>query len=1266
MQVNTKTRSVLARTRAIAATVALVCVASFAGGAVSGREVQSSARTADAIWQVTSQRPVGLVARTNIVGPHAVVQFNKAEFDARMAPAGRDSDSASQGVVMSLPMPDGTFDRFVIKESPMLAPELAAAFPEIRTYSGQGVDDPSATLRFGWTSAGFHSILLSSESGTVYIDPYAPGVIDTYVAYRKNDYTQSDTAWTCQVAGGHTEALHRAAVDFPISHGSTMRTYRLALAANAEYTALAPATSTFAAGTKGAALARMVVTMNRVNGIYERDLAVRMTMATGTTEDPTALIFLDTATDGYTNDNGGTMLTENQTKLDAVIGTANYDLGHVFSTGGGGVAYLASPCNASQKGGGVTGSSSPTGDPFDVDYVAHEFGHQFGGNHTYNGAPPDSSSCLTRATTAAFEPASGVTIQAYAGICGSQNLQKNSVDRFHVESLNEMTVFLTSGGGSTCGVATATGNTPPTVTAGADVTIPARTPFRLTATGSDVNNDTLTYAWDQYDLGAVSTTPTEVNTDAGNRPLFRSYAASSSGTRAFPSETYILNNANVPPATYECTGLGTCLVGETMPTTSRTMNFLVTARDNRSGGGGIATGRQRVTTVETAGPFRMTSHNVSGFTATGGGLLAVTWDVAGTTGNGINAANVTLRLSVDGGLTFPHELIASTPNTGSATVTLNNLSTTQARIMVQAVDNVFFDINDANFTITGTGVGTVAVNPTALRFSGTKNGAAGAFTALTAPQTVSVTFAGAGAPLWTATVDQPWVQLSSSGGTGSSTGGTGAGSFTVGIINPGNVLGGSTSATANVTLTAGTTTNSPRTIPLTLTVDLTNGATVVAPFGQVDTPAQSATGVQGAIGVTGWVLDNVGVTGVKIYRNCLAFENQASCQTLLGASMVFIGDAAFLAGARPDVEAAFSTFPQNNRAGWGYLMLTSMLPHVTNSLGYGGQGPLTLYAIATDAEGNQKLLGRSSDPASPAFATPTGITMANDSIAKPFGAIDTPSQGQTVSGVLNNFGWALTPDSNTTADGTDILIPINGSTMTVFIDSLPVALVTYNQCRGSVGNPVPALTFCNDDVANIFGNTTPQPVLTSRSSNPTLFRNLDATRAVIGSYSFNTSTLSNGLHTIAWSVTDSANRTEGIGSRFFNVLNSGADEAALRAAPAQVRGQASSLSTYPSGGSGVWFRTGFDLMQSWNDLPIDEAGVRHIILAEADRVELWLGATVDKGYLVANDTLRDLPPGSSIRGPQFAWTPPIGYVGDYTLAFLRGAERIEVRISIAK
>ncbi len=440
-------------------------------------------------------------------------------------------------------------------------------------------------------------------------------------------------------------------------------------------------------------------------------------------------------------------------------------------------------------------------------------------------------------------------------------------------------------------------------------------------------------------------------------------------------------------------------------------------------------------------------------------------------------------------------------------------------------------ISGVTYTVTqSANSNTIALSPSTVRFAGVNT--AGTLSPLTPAQTMAVTTTGTGSIPWTASANQPWVQVSPSSGTGSAV-------VTVSIVNPGNVLGASSDVSATITVSSSNAGNTPiATVALSLR---SSAVSFAAPFGQVETPTQNASGVQGAIGVTGWAIDDVGVSKVEIYRNCLAADAPASCQSILGHSVVFVGDATFLAGARPDVESAFSAYPQNNRAGWGYLMLTPMFPNVTSGQPYGGQGALTIYAMAVDMEGHRNVLGRSSDPVSPQFATPTSITMDNASIAKPFGAIDTPEQGATVSGVLDNFGWALTPDSNTTGgEGGDILIPINGTTMTVFIDSLPVAQVAFNQCRFGA-NPTPAGQFCADDVSNIFGNATPQATGTTRTANVTRYRNLDAGRAPIGAYTFNTATLTNGLHTIAWSVTDSAGRTEGIGSRFFVVLNSGAD-----------------------------------------------------------------------------------------------------------------------------
>lgn len=618
------------------------------------------------------------------------MQLNRGALDALLAQAPDErltNRAAAPPVIMTLPLPDGRFSRFQIEESPILEPGLVAAFPAIKTYRGAGLDDPTATARVDVTLNGFHAMVIAA-GGTVYVDPYTAGDFVNHVAYDKATLRPRDLPFFEQLPPDAQGAQERTYNTFPITNGTSLRTYRLALSATAEYVAAA-------GGTQALALSRMTTTMNRVNGIYERELAVRMTVSTGPAGNVLQLISTN-ATD-YLNNDGGAMLAQNQTRTDTIMTAGAYDIGHVFSTGGGGIAALGSVCSAGNKALGVTGSPSPVGDAFDVDYVAHEMGHQFGGSHTFNGT---TSNCGggTRSAAHAYEVGSGSTIQAYAGICGLEDLQLHSDPIFNFESLNEMTAFISSGGGFSCGTASATGNTVPAVSGpGATFTIPRLTPFALTATGSDANGDTVTYLWEEHDLGTSSTSGT-VGTDDGSRPLFRSYSPSTTPTRLFPSLTYILNSANTPPLNYTCGG-GTCTTGEVLPSTSRTMNFMVTARDNRAGGGGINTALTQVTVNAALGPFAVTAPNTA-VSWTGTTSQTVTWSETGTSAL---APTVRILLSTDGGATFPTVLLNGVPNDGSDTVTVPNTPTTTARIKVEAVGNIFFDISNTNFTIVAGG-----------------------------------------------------------------------------------------------------------------------------------------------------------------------------------------------------------------------------------------------------------------------------------------------------------------------------------------------------------------------------------------------------------------------------------------------------------------------------------------------------------------------------------------------------------------------------------
>lgn len=672
--------------------LAAALLAVLASGPLSAGNLSS-----DGLWSEVAD---GTALRASPVSPRATLpreyrtlRLDEAALDRLLAfvPHESGTRAADSPALIELPLPDGRFETFRIVESPVMAPELAARYPHLRTWMGQGVDDPSASVRFDVGPKGFHAQILSWR-GTMLIDPLAPGDRQHVIAYHKRDAQAQGPRPRCLLTG---DELAPDLPDFSkrgkavnLASGSTLRTHRLAMATTGEYTQ-------FHGGTVADGLAAIVTTMNRVNGIYEREVAVRMQLIA----DNDRIIYTDGASDPYTNNDGFAMLGQNQSNLDAVIGSANYDIGHVVSTGGGGVASLGSVCSTNNKARGVTGQGSPIGDVFDVDYVAHEIGHQYAGRHTFNGGGGNCSGG-NRSAGAAYEPGSGLTIQAYAGICGGDNLQPNSEDYFHRISLNEIIGFTTTGGGASCGSTSATGNTPPSVSTAAAFTIPQLTPFQLQASGNDTNGDALTYLWEQFDLGARNATGVLV--DDGSRPLFRSFTPTPESSRVFPSLRYILANANDVPNTAPLPGTSSpsFFTGERLPSTNRALNFRVTVRDNRAGGGGTNEALTTLTVTTAAGPFRITAPNTA-TTLTAGQPITVTWDVANTDLAPVSTSQVRVALSYDGGLSFP-VVSGPVPNNGSHSFTLPpNLGTTRARVRVAAENNVFFDINDADFTIAG-------------------------------------------------------------------------------------------------------------------------------------------------------------------------------------------------------------------------------------------------------------------------------------------------------------------------------------------------------------------------------------------------------------------------------------------------------------------------------------------------------------------------------------------------------------------------------------
>jgi len=649
--------------------------------------------SAGGIW---SERLPDVAARSATVPAfqYRSLQADRPALESLLATAPLEF-TASEGAPLQLPLPDGSFARFSVEESPIMAPELARRYPEIRTYSVRGIDQPTATGRLDLTPQGFHA-MLDTPAGVIFIDPDDQG---GYRSYFKRDYVlaargelssrpycvlqEVEQDWEQRVA--EASALAQRLITLT----GQRRVYRLAVAATGEYTQ-------FHGGTNAQALDAIVTAINRVNQIYGRDLAIQFELVANND----SLIYIDGATDPYTNTDVATMLSENQANLDSVIGSANYDIGHVFGTGSGGIARVGSSCAGGIKAQGATGSLVPNGDTFWIDFVAHEIGHQFNAAHTFNGTT--GSNCSGgRSPLNAVEPGSGTSIMAYAGICSGENIQQNSDATFHARSIEQIAVYADS---QTCGSQVSTGNTAPVAAAGSNYTVPRQTPFRLTGTATDVDGDSLSYQWDELDVGA-STDASTLGTDLGSNPLFRSFLPKSGGMRDFPRVSELLvgltNNHSADK-------------GETLPSTNRTLNFRLTVRDGNSG---VDEDDVSIVVDSSSGPFAITGGTlVTTATSQGGVDRTLTWttnttsicsalsvELLALSADGYSYCDASDDVDLDLGSGFLNSI-------GNATVTLPQRNIARARVRLYCNDNIFFDLSDSDISVESSLGAAVATN----------------------------------------------------------------------------------------------------------------------------------------------------------------------------------------------------------------------------------------------------------------------------------------------------------------------------------------------------------------------------------------------------------------------------------------------------------------------------------------------------------------------------------------------------------------------------
>ena len=617
-----------------------------------------------------------VVKRNNIPNKAFFYALNLEVLKTKLVNVPERGQSSTTDVIIPFPTASGTIENFKVLSSPIMHPALATNYPMIKTFVAQGIEDPTAYMRFSVTQFGLHTMCLSGTKDATYIDPYTK---DTkhYIVYTKKSLGKDTQPFECLLGEANFSASKVVSnTNIQAIDDQKFRKYRLALSCSAEYG------NVFATnvGTEKADIqAQMAISVNRVNTVYEIDFGIQLEFIAN---NDLLIYFGNTGSDPW----NGTSNTISAQVIDNAIGVSNYDIGHNFNTSGGGNAgclscvCLSSSQNNTHKGRAYTGRANPTGDPFDIDYVAHEMGHQFGGYHTMNTCSRSGNGQTE------VEPASGSSIMGYAGICNT-NVQNNSDAHFNYVNIRDVSNDIKPGGDCDCGLELSITNAPPTADAGVDYTIPKSTAYVLEGIATDPNGmSSLTYNWSQNDPTEASSNGSPQSTWAVG-PLYRSIYPTSSPNRYLPDIAEVIVG-NLTP-TWEVT-----------PSVGRTMDFAFMVRDNDIQGGQTADDLMTVTVAGNAGPFEVTSQTNTQNWATGESKV-VTWDVAGTDAGTVNTPNVDIFFSLDGGYTYPVILLTNTPNDGSQSIILpSNSVTSTGKIMVRGANNIFYALNDGNIIVT--------------------------------------------------------------------------------------------------------------------------------------------------------------------------------------------------------------------------------------------------------------------------------------------------------------------------------------------------------------------------------------------------------------------------------------------------------------------------------------------------------------------------------------------------------------------------------------
>ncbi len=640
----------------------------------NGGNVQTSSR------QVSSQNKS--VYRKKI-GKH--FRFNKRLFETELKEKPQKSGGVSlnastsrNNLVLALPLPSGNVTEVTLKKNSLITNKLNEINPHLQSFSivpNREIAGGKVTL----SQKGVDAMIQKRSGKVIFIDPVSNNQDnEIYISYEKQAQDHKHGGFICGANKSNfsiQESLGQLSTDrFNQTLATRMQArpqqslinYKIAVATTGEYTAKH-------GGTVEGAMAAIATTLNRVNQVLEQDLGIHLTLV----ENNHLLINTDASSDPFDASTTLDLVIQNQAYIDSIIGNDNYDIGHLFTANGGGLAAIGSACHRFNKAKGVSGIANPVSDSFDLDFVAHEIGHQLGATHTFNSAQGLCSG-NTREAITAFEPGSGSTIMSYAGYCGLDNLQSNSDAMYHIGNIEQIRYYTSQDTGADCGQRLNSSNQPPVPNAGQNHVIPSRTPFELTGSAHDADGDDLLFAWEQLDAGDAS----PENQDKGNNALFRVNMPSDDKGRIFPVLSNVLGDTNTR--------------GETLPESERTMRFSFVAQD---GFNPAQSDEMMILVKRTGSRFAL---NLPRSQYTIGTSYPIYWNVANTDQSPVNCSSVDILLSVNRANSFDILLGDNIPNTGEATIVIPTTTslTTSGRFKIKCSDNIFFAISSRNFVVT--------------------------------------------------------------------------------------------------------------------------------------------------------------------------------------------------------------------------------------------------------------------------------------------------------------------------------------------------------------------------------------------------------------------------------------------------------------------------------------------------------------------------------------------------------------------------------------